>query len=576
MLIREVVKETGLTKKAIRFYEDKGLLSVQRQQNGYRSYSDDSILTLKKIKMLRSCGVSISDIKLLFGNMMTVEELLAKRKKEVESEYGNYSNMFENIFQNYGKERYDLDLQFDEAMYDSFTPSDTLILGIDIGTTSISAVVIDIKNKKNIETYTLENTAGIKSSNYCFSEQNPTILYDKVMKLVELIVTGYPSIKAIGVTGQMHGILYIDNKGDAVSSLITWQDKRADEKMENSCTYCEKMFEVTGKRTYTGFGFATHYYNLLNQLVPSDAYSFCTIMDYLVMKLTKQSHPLVHVSNAASFGFFDTETLSFDKESISKLKMDSIVLPDVTNEFFIAGNYKNIPVSVAIGDNQASFLGAVENLDETVLVNIGTGSQISFMSDFCVTDDKLELRPLVKDKYILCGSALCGGASYALLESFFRNYVRASDSNHSLQYDILNTLAYDAYKQNKKPLTVSTLFAGTRSDPTMQGSILHITKENFTPGQLALGFITGISKELYDFMPINTEKKLIVASGNAVRKIPVMKQVLEDMFGLPVQISYNKEEAAVGAALFSAIAVNIVKNIYEASKFISYKKEKKS
>ncbi len=48
MFINDVVKRTGLTKKAIRFYEDKGLLSVQRQINGYRSYSEDNILTLKK------------------------------------------------------------------------------------------------------------------------------------------------------------------------------------------------------------------------------------------------------------------------------------------------------------------------------------------------------------------------------------------------------------------------------------------------------------------------------------------------------------------------------------------------
>ena len=576
MFINDVVKRTGLTKKAIRFYEDKGLLSVQRQINGYRSYSEDNISTLKKIKMLRSCGVSVSDIKLLFGNMITVEELLIKRKKEVENEYGYYSSMFEdilNVFQNYKKGQYDLDVQFNETTYNSFIPSDTLLLGIDIGTTSISAVVIDVENKTNIETYTLDNAAGIKSSNPCFNEQNTMIIYDKVIKLVELIVTGYPGIKAIGVTGQMHGIVYIDEKGDAVSPLITWQDKRADEMLENSCTYCEKIFEVTSKRIYTGFGFATHYYNILNQLVPSSAYSFCSIMDYIVMKLTNQHRPLIHVSVAASFGLFDTKTLSFDKESISKLGMDNIALPDVTDEVFIAGNYKNIPVAVAIGDNQASFMGAVENPDETVLVNIGTGSQISFMSDFCVTDDQLELRPLFKDKYILCGSALCGGASYALLESFFRSYIQASNSENSLQYDILNKLAYDAYKQNKKPLAVNTLFSGKRSNPNLQGSILNITRENFTPGQLALGFITGICKELYDFMPVNTEKKLIVASGNAVRKIPVMKQVIEDMFGLPVQISYNKEEASVGAALFSAIAANIVKNIYEASAFISYKED---
>lgn len=134
--------------------------------------------------MLRSCGVSVSDIKLLFGNMITVEELLNKRKKEIENEYGYYSSMFAdilNVFQNYKKGQYDLDVQFNETICNSFIPSDTLILGIDIGTTSISAVVIDIENKTNIETYTLDNAAGIKSSNPCFNEQNAMIIYDKVI-----------------------------------------------------------------------------------------------------------------------------------------------------------------------------------------------------------------------------------------------------------------------------------------------------------------------------------------------------------------------------------------------------------
>lgn len=578
MLINDVVKRTGLTKKAIRFYEDKKLLCVQRQANDYRSYSEDNILTLKKIKALRSCGVSVSDIKLLFGNMITIEELLIKRKKEVENEYGNYPSMFEDIlavFHNYEKGQYDLDLQFEEKTYNSFIPSDTLILGIDIGTTTISAVVIDLENKTNIETYTLDNTAGIKPSRPYFNEQSPAIIYDKVINLIELIITGYPGIKSIGITGQMHGIVYIDKRGNAVSPLVTWLDKRADEKLKTDCTYCEKIHEVTNKRVYTGFGFATHYYNQLNRLVPSNAYSICSIMDYIVMNLTKQNRPLLHASVAASFGFFENKTLSFDKESILKLGMNNIALPNVTDEFLIAGNYKNIPVAVAIGDNQASFIGAVEKPYETVLANIGTGSQISFMSDFCETDGQLELRPLFKDKYILCGSTLCGGASYALLECFFRSYVKATHFEASSQYDILNKLAYDAYKQNKKPLTVNTFFSGKRSDPNAQGSILNITRENFTPGQLALGFITGICKELYDFMPINTEKKLIVASGNAVRKNPIIKHVIEDMFGLPVRVSYNKEEASVGAALFSAVAANIIKNIYEASAFISYRKDVK-
>ena len=88
MLISEVMEQTGLSKKTIRFYEDKGLIKVARKENGYREYSENEILTLKKIKSLRMCGISVSDIKLLFGNIVSLDDLLQKRKKEIESEHG--------------------------------------------------------------------------------------------------------------------------------------------------------------------------------------------------------------------------------------------------------------------------------------------------------------------------------------------------------------------------------------------------------------------------------------------------------------------------------------------------------
>jgi DNA-binding transcriptional MerR regulator len=62
--INEVEKQTGLTQKAIRLYESKGLIQVSRNENGYRDYSFDAIETLKTIKLLREAGLPIADIKL--------------------------------------------------------------------------------------------------------------------------------------------------------------------------------------------------------------------------------------------------------------------------------------------------------------------------------------------------------------------------------------------------------------------------------------------------------------------------------------------------------------------------------
>ena len=62
MLRSEIQKETGLTRKAIEYYEDKGLIHPQKSENGYRDYSIKDLEILKKIAIFRKLGMSISDI----------------------------------------------------------------------------------------------------------------------------------------------------------------------------------------------------------------------------------------------------------------------------------------------------------------------------------------------------------------------------------------------------------------------------------------------------------------------------------------------------------------------------------
>lgn len=177
----------------------------------------------------------------------------------------------------------------------------------------------------------------------------------------------------------------------------------------------------------------------------------------------------------------------------------------------------------------------------------------------------------MRNKYIACGSALCGGASYALLEKFFRSFCCFACADDHPQYEHLNQLAREAYEQHKAPLQVHTCFCGKRHDPGCTGSIMNITTDNFTPGQLALGFIQGICQELYDFYQEGIEKKaLIVASGNAIQKVPVYRHVIADLFQLPVRISLNREEASIGAALFSAVAAGLLPGLDAFSDFIQY------
>ena len=90
MYIHEAAKFSGTTKKAIEYYCQKGLLSPQFTENGYRDFTEEDVICLKKISLLRTLGVSVEEIReLLNGNDSTVfqriiqeQEAVLKRKKE--------------------------------------------------------------------------------------------------------------------------------------------------------------------------------------------------------------------------------------------------------------------------------------------------------------------------------------------------------------------------------------------------------------------------------------------------------------------------------------------------------------
>ena len=76
MKTNEIEIKTGLSKQTILYYEKEGLINPERNENGYRNYSDENLQQLMLIKLLRSMNVSIDDIKLVFSHQLSVDECL--------------------------------------------------------------------------------------------------------------------------------------------------------------------------------------------------------------------------------------------------------------------------------------------------------------------------------------------------------------------------------------------------------------------------------------------------------------------------------------------------------------------
>lgn len=83
MKINEVSKITGLSEKSIRFYEEKELIVISRNESGYRVYNDYDVDMLLKIKMLRKCGLSVNQIKESLNNNDELHKILYQKIDEI-------------------------------------------------------------------------------------------------------------------------------------------------------------------------------------------------------------------------------------------------------------------------------------------------------------------------------------------------------------------------------------------------------------------------------------------------------------------------------------------------------------
>ena len=439
------------------------------------------------------------------------------------------------------------------------------VIGIDIGTTTVSAVVLETDGhggQKLLTSRTIANGSFLKGADW-ERIQDAEKLTDKAKAVLDELLAAYPETEAIGLTGQMHGIVYTDREGRAVSPLYTWEDGRGDQREFDGETAASWIRKNCGIPAATGFGLVTHFYQSRKKQVPESAVSMGTISDYFAMKLTGRKKPLVHASNAASIGFYDTKQRCFCEDKIRLAEMDPAILPDTANEMEAVGSYQGIPVTVALGDNQASFLGAAGKEENTLLVNMGTGGQISILSDQYFAEKGIEARPFLNGKYLLVGSSLCGGKSYALLEQFFRRVVKAATGEDSFLYPVMEQFAKTGKEQSNRisedrKLKIRTTFDGTRTDPKSSGSIQGLTSDNFTPEAFTYGILEGMGDELYQMYRTikngtGIQIKNLIGSGNGVRKNPVFCEMLEELFQNKLVLSAYKEEAAAGAAISSTL-----------------------
>ena len=201
------------------------------------------------------------------------------------------------------------------------------IMGIDIGTTTVSIVMADTETGKLLARETVEHNSFLQSSKPEQKLQDPERIYEIVRELLIKLQKENGLPDGIGFTGQMHGMLYVDVCGKAVSPLYTWQDGSGEIPLENGKT-CAELLQGVGAAA-SGYGVVTHFYLQKKDQIPKDAVRMTTISDYIAMRLCENTVPVIGLDMAASWGCFDLRKQEFLYEALEQAGVDTSYLPEV-------------------------------------------------------------------------------------------------------------------------------------------------------------------------------------------------------------------------------------------------------
>jgi len=427
-------------------------------------------------------------------------------------------------------------------------------LGIDIGTSKICVVVFDIDLLQVVATFATQNTTTLDlQSTPAHHEQDPEDIWRICISLIKQIPKNLLDIRSISITGQMHGLLLLDEQHEPRTNFITWRDGRQ-----------PKSFGTTDYRAQNGCSIQTGYgANTLLALKESgfledEGSTVCSITSFIMGRLCGDYR--TDDSMAASFGLYSLEVKNWNTTQITDLGLSlslfDTIIPSCTPVAPLRGDVaadlglpENTIVYAPLGDNQASVLGSTGFLTAGV-VNIGTGGQISIPSASLKEAASVEIRPLCDFGFLRVYSSLCGGWAYVYLKDFCKDLllqfgIQFSDSEI---YTILDNLVVEQ-QGKREDLVVDTRFLGTRNDPSTLGSITQIHTNNFNITALASAFVRGIVSELHHPEISNISIDFMIASGNAVRKSPVMRTFIEEEFGCSCMLPPFMEEACVGSII---------------------------
>jgi xylulokinase len=451
-------------------------------------------------------------------------------------------------------------------------------IGIDLGTSAVKIILIEEKG----------NVIGSTSKEYPvyypqpgWSEQNPEDWWNATKDGIrELIIkTGVKNgdIKGIGLSGQMHGLVLLDENNNVLMPAILWNDQRTQEE----CDYItqtlgkERLTKYTGNKALTGFTapkilwvkkHRTDIYKKIHRiLLPKD---------YIRFKLTGEY--ATDVSDASGTLLFDVENRKWSKEMLDALEIPYNWMPKcyestevtgyVTKDVADLTGLKEGTIVVGGGGDQASgAVGTGTVKSGIVSVALGTSGVVFASQDKYVVDEENRLHSFchANGKWHVMGVML---SAAACLKWWIDNIINFNGS--SITYEKLLEEA-EKVTPGSGGLIFLPYLMGERtphSDPYARGSFIGLNmthkREHMTRAILE-GVAFGLRDSLEIIKELNIPVNEVRVSGGGAKSV-LWRQILADIFGVRVDMVNATEGPAFGAAIMAAVGYGIFKDVEEA------------
>ena len=459
----------------------------------------------------------------------------------------------------------------------------SLLIGLDIGTSGAKALLCDADGRV-LATATAEYP--LHTPQPLWSEQDPADWWRGARQALREVVAraggDAARIAGLGLTGQMHGAVFLDAEGQVIRPALLWNDQRTAAECEEITARvgAARLIELAGNPALTGFQAPkilwlrnhepANYARVAQVLLPKD---------YIRLMLTGERAS--DASDAAGTLLLDLRSRDWSDEILEKLEIPREWLPPVYEGPQVAGRLRpevaadlglpaGLPVAAGGGDNAAAAIGTGIVRAGVVSSSIGTSGVIFAHSDAIALDPQGRLHTFCHDvpgQYHLMAVTLAAGGSF----QWFRRMLTLQNLRPTptqLSYDDLTAMAATV-PPGAEGLVFLPYLSGERTphlDPLARGAFVGLTARH-TAAHLARAVMEGVVYSMRDGLEImrglGLQIEQIRVTGGGARS-PLWRQMQADIYGAEVATLGAEEGPAYGAALLAGVPAGVFRDVYEA------------